>query len=34
MNNNDATMADANKAIDKKEVVEDDSFILVGPRRG
>jgi hypothetical protein len=34
VNNNDATMADANKAMDKKEVVEDDSFTLVGPRRG
>ncbi len=34
VNNNDATMANANKAMDKKEVVEDDSFTLVGPRRG
>jgi hypothetical protein len=34
VNNNDATMADANKAMDKKDVVEDDSFTLVGPRRG
>ncbi|MFN9943142.1 MAG: hypothetical protein ACK56I_27100, partial [bacterium] len=34
VNNNDATMADANKAMDKKAVVEDDSFTLVGPRRG
>ncbi len=34
VNNNDATMADTNKAMDKKEVVEDDSFTLVGPRRG
>jgi hypothetical protein len=33
-NNNDATMADANKAMDRKEVVEDDSFTLVGPRQG
>ena len=33
-NNNDATMADVNKAMDKKEVVEDGSFTLVGPRRG
>ncbi len=34
VNNNDANMADANKAMDKKDVVEDDSFTLVGPRRG
>ncbi len=33
-NNNDVTMTDANKVMDKKEVVEDDSFTLVGPRRG
>ncbi len=33
-NNNNATMADANKAIDGKEVMEDNSFTLVGPRRG
>jgi hypothetical protein len=33
-NNNDATMANANEAMDKKDVVEDDSFTLVGPRRG
>ena len=34
VNNNDATMVNANEAMDKKEVVEDDSFTLVGPRRG
>jgi hypothetical protein len=34
VNNNDATMADANKVMDKKDVVKDDSFTLVGPRRG
>jgi len=34
VNNNDVTMADANKVVDEKEVVEDDSFTLVGPRRG
>jgi len=34
VNNNDATMANANEAMDKKDVVEDDSFTLVGPRRG
>jgi hypothetical protein len=34
VNNNDATMADANEAMDKKDVVEDDSFTLVGPRWG
>jgi hypothetical protein len=27
-------MADVNEAMDKKDVVEDDSFTLVGPRRG
>ena len=31
---NDVTMTDANKVVDKKDVVEDDSFTLVGPRRG
>ena len=34
VNNNDATMANVNEAMDKKDVVEDDSFTLVGPRRG
>ncbi len=34
VNNNDAIMANANEAMDKKEVVEDGSFTLVGPRRG
>jgi hypothetical protein len=34
VNNNDVAMADANKVVDEKEVVEDDSFTLVGPRRG
>ena len=34
VNNNDAAMTDANKVVDEKEVVEDDSFTLVGPRRG
>jgi hypothetical protein len=33
-NNNNVTMTNANKVVDKKEVVEDDSFTLVGPRRG
>ncbi len=33
-NNNDVTMTNANKVMDKKEVLEDDSFTLVGPRRG
>ena len=34
MNNNDVAMTNANKVVDEKEVVEDDSFVLVGPRRG
>ena len=34
VNNNDVAMANANEAMDKKEVVEDGSFTLVGPRRG
>ena len=34
VNNNDVTMANANEAMDKKDVMEDDSFTLVGPRRG
>ena len=34
VNNNDVAMTNANKVVDKKEVVEDDSFTLVGPRRG
>ncbi len=34
VNNNDVDMTNANKVVDKKEVVEDDSFTLVGPRRG
>ncbi len=33
-NNNDVAMTDANKVVDEKEVLEDDSFTLVGPRRG
>jgi hypothetical protein len=34
VNNNDVAMTNANKVVDEKEVVEDDSFVLVGPRRG
>ncbi len=34
VNNNDAAMTDANKVVVEKEVVEDDFFTLVGPRRG
>jgi len=34
VNNNNVAMADSNKVVDEKEVVEDDSFTLVGPRRG
>jgi hypothetical protein len=34
VNNNDVDMTNANKVVDEKEVVEDDSFTLVGPRRG
>jgi hypothetical protein len=34
VNNNNAAMADANKVVGEKEVMEDDSFTLVGPRRG
>jgi hypothetical protein len=34
VNNNDVAMTDANKVVDEKEVMEDNSFTLVGPRRG
>ena len=34
VNNNDVAMTNANKVVDEKEVVEDGSFTLVGPRRG
>jgi hypothetical protein len=34
VNNNDAAMTNANQVVDEKEVVEDGSFTLVGPRRG
>ena len=34
VNDNDVTMTNANKVVDKKDVVEDDSFTLVGPRWG
>ena len=34
VNDNDVAMTNANKVVDKKEVVEDGSFTLVGPRRG
>jgi hypothetical protein len=34
INNNDASITDANEVVEKKEVTEDDSFTLVGPRRG
>jgi hypothetical protein len=34
VNNNDVAMTNANKVVDEKEVVEDGSFTLVGPRWG
>ena len=34
VNNNDVAMTNANKVVDEKEVVEDGSFTLVGPRQG
>ncbi len=34
VNNNDVALTNANKVVDEKEVMEDDSFTLVGPRRG
>jgi hypothetical protein len=34
VNDNDVAMTNANKVMDEKEVVEDGSFTLVGPRRG
>ncbi len=34
VNNNNITMTNANEVVEQKEVAEDDSFTLVGPRRG
>ena len=31
---NEVTMTNVNKVVDEKEVMEDGSFTLVGPRRG